>query len=319
MSFAGRFAPRVAVLALVLLAAFDAQAADADPQAESLARRLSALDADPVTAGMAAYERLRARQAVDALAAARSRERGDALRIAQRRVETAEIAARAESAEREVDRLERERSTLLIEASRQDAERARAEAERLRIQAQIQAEEAERLRQQALADQAAMQDIEGTLAGVTGAQTAKLDAARERELSLARQEAELVSGTKLPSSRRDGRGETFTLAGDAFASGQAALTAAARAQVAAIAAYLDALPSTTVQVTGHTDNQGAAAANRALSQRRADAVRQALVSAGIDGKRVRASGVGADRPVADNGSATGRARNRRVEIQLTHP
>ena len=51
-----------------------------------------------------------------------------------------------------------------------------------------------------------------------------------------------------------------------------------------------------------------------LSQRRADAVRQHLISQGIPASRIKAVGVGPDRPVADNRSADGRANNRRVEI-----
>src|SRR5690606_32723514 len=117
-----------------------------DPESLRLGARLQAIEADPATSGFASYERLQARQSLDALAAARSRQRGDALQVAQWRVETAEIAARTEAMRRDIDRLDRQRGELLVEASRREAARARAEAERLRIQAQIQAEEAERLR-----------------------------------------------------------------------------------------------------------------------------------------------------------------------------
>ena len=192
-----------------------------------LAQRLATIEAHPEFGTLAAYERLQARQALDVLANARRSDRDNALYVAERRVQIAEIAARSQAAQREVDRLDRERSELLVEASSRDAARARAEAERLRVQAQIQAEEAERLRQQAAADAQAMQDVEATLEGVAGAQTAKLSAAREKEAALARQEAELIAGGKLPPSRRDARGEVFSLAGDAFASGQATLTSAA--------------------------------------------------------------------------------------------
>ncbi|QDW66360.1 hypothetical protein [Luteimonas granuli] len=158
-----------------------------------LQARLHALDADPERAPLAAYERLRARQALDALAAARgSQPRADARQVAEWRVETAEIAAATELARREIDRLDRERSELLVEASRQDAARARAEAERLRIQARIQAEEAERLRLEAEMESGARQRAEGALDDVASAQAARLRAAREREAALRRQEAELL-------------------------------------------------------------------------------------------------------------------------------
>ncbi|MFD0739038.1 OmpA family protein [Lysobacter koreensis] len=312
-----RVIAQATVLAAVLLAgnlSLHAQETDID----LLSRRLSALEADPAVSTFAAYERLQARQALAALTSARARDdRQAAQYVAERRVQIAEVAARAQAMQREIDRLDRERSDLLVEASRQDAARARAEAERLRIQAQVQAEEAERLRQQASVDAQAMQDVEAALVGVAGAQTAKLSAAREREAALARQEAELVAGGKLPAAKRDARGEVFTLAGDAFASGQATLTNGAASSVRTLAAYLQAGPSAAVLVEGHTDSQGAADANLKLSQRRADAVRDALVAAGVPRAKVQAAGRGATKPVSDNGTAAGRAKNRRVEIVIS--
>lgn len=188
----------------LLLALTPARAAD-NPDVPRLSQRLTALDADPATANAAAYERLQARQAIEALAAARSKRRPDALRMAETRVETAELAAHTEVTRREIDRLERERSELLVEASRQDAARARQEAERLRIQAQVQAEEAARLREQADADAAARQDAETVLDDVAGAQAAKLRAARQREAELARREAELT-GAKPPAKSGKSKG-----------------------------------------------------------------------------------------------------------------
>ncbi len=305
----------VALTIALLGGAMGAQAQS--PPGVDLAQRLTAVEANPEYGSLAAYERLQARQALDVLANARGRDRDGALYIAQRRVEIAEIASRSEAAQREVDRLERERSELLVEASRRDAARARAESERLRVQAQIQAEEAERLRQQAEADARAIQDVEATLEGVAGAQSAKLSAAREKEAALARQEAELIAGGKLPPSRRDARGEVFSLAGDAFASGKAALTPSAAASLTTLAAYLQAGPSVGVKIEGHTDNQGNPAANLALSQRRADAVREALVAAGVPRARVQAAGRGQLQAVADNATSAGRAKNRRVEIVVS--
>ena len=189
-----RFAT-VALAALLLVpAAVSAQGRPAPEDAgAALDARLRALDADAGLGPLAAYERLRARQALEALAAARGAQAAaDARQVAEWRVETAEVAAATELARREIDRLERERSELLVEASRQDAARARAEAERLRIQAQIQAEEAERLRLEAEMEAGARQRAEGVLDDVAKAQAARLRAAREREAELKRQEAELL-------------------------------------------------------------------------------------------------------------------------------
>ena len=289
----------------------DASAVPADPAA--LAGRLQALDADPRLAGLAAYERLRAQQALDLALATRGKARDAATTVAARRVTAAGLAARSELAARRLDMLERTRSELLVEASRQEAERARQETERLRLQAQIQAEEAERLRAAAEAESSARQQAEVVLGTVASDQAAKLAAARDKEAALARKEAELVAGAKLPPVRSDARGELFTLAGDAFASGSANLSAAAADNLRALAAYL-AQSQAKVRIEAFTDSQGEAAANLALSRKRADAVRDALVKGGVAAARIQASGRGEANPVADNATAAGRAKNRRVEI-----
>ena len=174
------------------------------------ASRLQALDADPRLNGFAAYERLRAHQALDAALAIRNaKSRDAALQRAGRRIEVAELAARTEATRREIDRLDRQRSELLVEASRQEAERARQEAERMRVQAQIQAEEAQRLRLAAETEAAARQQAEDVILDVGGEEAAKLKAARERDAELARQEAELMAagsqgakaGTEKPKSK----------------------------------------------------------------------------------------------------------------------
>ena len=186
---------RTPMLCFVMFFAFaPVRAAEGDADAARLSQRLQAIEADTRTNPFAAYERLQARQAIDALAAARSRQRDAALQIAERRVEIAEIAAGTEATRREIDRLDRERSELLVESSRQEAERARQEAERLRVQAQIQAEEAQRLRLAAEEESLARQDAELVLDDVAGDQANKLRAARQREAELARREAELMSG-----------------------------------------------------------------------------------------------------------------------------
>ena len=164
--------------------------ADADAMTPEM--RLQALDGDPRYAGRAAYERLRATQAVARLAEVRRNERAAAAVVAARRVAVAEVAARNERLAQAVDQAERSRSELLVEASRREAERARQEAERLRVQAQIQAEEAARLREAAAAEAAARQQAEALILDVGGEQAEKLRQAREREAELKRQEAELL-------------------------------------------------------------------------------------------------------------------------------
>ncbi len=107
---------------------------------------------------------------------------------------------------------------------------------------------------------------------------------------------------------------TLVLEGVAFASGSAELGAGARQPLARLARSLLDNPTVRVEIGGHTDGRGDPEANRRLSRRRAEAVRDFLVAAGVAPSRVIADGYGASRPLADDASAEGRARNRRVEV-----
>ena len=73
---------------------------------------------------------------------------------------------------------------------------------------------------------------------------------------------------------------------------------------------------TLVEIQGHTDNVGNSETNQRLSQRRAQAVRDYLVSKGVDRKRLQATGYGSEVPLEDNESAAGRAANRRVQFEI---
>ena len=87
--------------------------------------------------------------------------------------------------------------------------------------------------------------------------------------------------------------------------------------LAAVADVLKQNPGFKIEVAGHTDSTGNAAANQMLSERRAAAVRQALVDKyGADAARIAAKGWGAEQPLQDNKTPDGRAMNRRVEIVL---
>jgi OOP family OmpA-OmpF porin len=71
-----------------------------------------------------------------------------------------------------------------------------------------------------------------------------------------------------------------------------------------------------VIAVGHTDSKGTATYNQALSVRRAEAVKAYLVSKGIESNRVYTEGKGLTQPVADNATSEGRAKNRRVEVEV---
>ena len=87
-----------------------------------------------------------------------------------------------------------------------------------------------------------------------------------------------------------------------------------KADLAKVADSLQRYPNSTVQVIGHTDSDGEASYNLALSQRRANAVADELQAGGVSYSRIRTSGRGEDEPVASNLDAAGKAQNRRVEI-----
>jgi OOP family OmpA-OmpF porin len=102
-----------------------------------------------------------------------------------------------------------------------------------------------------------------------------------------------------------------------FGSDQSALSPAGRAEVDKLAALLKADPSRTAVIEGYTDSQGGQVLNFRLSSARAQAVRDDLVArGGIARSRLQAIGYADLRPVADNATDEGRARNRRVEVLL---
>jgi len=101
-----------------------------------------------------------------------------------------------------------------------------------------------------------------------------------------------------------------------FESGQATLTDAGRAILDQMSVALLRLKEKRVEVIGHTDNAGSRAGNLSLSQARAEAVKAYVVARGVRPDMVSVSGEGPDRPVADNRTAEGRARNRRIEFKV---
>ena len=112
-------------------------------------------------------------------------------------------------------------------------------------------------------------------------------------------------------------GLVLTLGDVVFDAGKATLQSSAVTAIDRLVQLLNVYPERSVRIEGHTDSVGDAAANQALSERRAAAVRDALLARGVDAARVEAIGFGATHPIADNRTESGRQKNRRIDIVLS--
>lgn len=84
-----------------------------------------------------------------------------------------------------------------------------------------------------------------------------------------------------------------------------------------LASQMKLKPTVLISLAGHTDSEGEEAANLTLSRARAEAIKTFLLQKGITASRIKTEGFGESKPIADNGSAEGRARNRRTEVRVT--
>ena len=117
-------------------------------------------------------------------------------------------------------------------------------------------------------------------------------------------------------AKKTERGLLITLEDVLFEFGKADLKAGSIRGLDRLVSLLKEYPERNLLIEGHTDNIGSDASNMVLSQRRADAVANALAGAGVDRARITARGLGEAYPVASNGTSAGRQQNRRVEIYI---
>ncbi len=234
---------------------------------------------------------------------------------------TAETLAQREDELRrqreELDRLRREREE--SERVRLEAESVRAaalaEAERLRVET---AQQSAELRTQVEAERARTAQTEARAAqseaqlAQAREELARRDAANQQRI--AAMQAELA---KLAETRTSERGFIVTLPGLFFDSGKSTLKAGARNALGKIADQLRANADVRIAIEGHTDSVGTEALNQTLSDKRAAAVRDYLVSRGLPADRMTTTGLGETAPVATNDTAAGRQQNRRVELIIT--
>lgn len=184
-----------------------------------------------------------------------------------------------------------------LNAAEDDVARARAERDRVILEARV--SDAEKLR--------------------------RVAEVRAREAELARQQAERAKGElqslsqELSALKARGteRGLVLTLGDVLFGFDRAELTSGGQRVVAKLGEFLRRYEKRDVMVEGFTDSIGSDAYNLGLSERRANAVRLALIQRGVDPGRIRIRGYGKAYPVADNQSDAGRQQNRRVEIIIS--
>jgi len=103
-----------------------------------------------------------------------------------------------------------------------------------------------------------------------------------------------------------------------FDPGSAKLKADVQKYLGRLMEFVNQDPAKSILIEGHTDNRGGIKLNRQLSEKRAEAVRAALVAKGVSAERITVAGRADENPIAPNETAEGRARNRRVEIVVSN-
>jgi outer membrane protein OmpA-like peptidoglycan-associated protein len=252
--------------------------------------------------------------------------------------ETAQFSedARAYSAQRqEEERVAQERDTAAAEAKAQaeakaaaDAVEAKRQADAEAADAKLQADtaaadakrqadeaaaEAKRLADDAAADAKRQADAELAAQQAANAQQQSALEQSEREKQLLRQRLLEQFNRVLPTTDTPA-GLVVNMADVLFATGKSDLRAQAREALAKLSGIVLNYPTLQLTIEGHTDSVGSAEYNQALSEKRADAVHDYLVSQGVDASKLSAQGLGKFHPVADNSTPAGRQKNRRVEI-----
>ena len=209
--------------------------------------------------------------------------------MADRKILTAEALAQGQLAVDQRKSLTEQREAMRLQARTEEADSANRRAK---------AAEADADTQKRAADVARTE----TAVALSQADAAKRDA------------LELQNQIDALQAKVTDRGLVVTLGDVLFASGTSALNSGGDSHLGKLAVFLSKYPDRTVQIEGHTDSIGSDEYNQGLSQRRADAVKSYLVAQSIAATRLTAFGKGENSPVGDNGSATGRQQNRRVEV-----
>jgi len=205
--------------------------------------------------------------------------------LAKQKIAVAQEVTKQRQAEANVAQAGRQRDEVRLEARTAEADKARMAAERAKA-------DADAARQQADAAAASARD-----------EQAKAAALQQQLNDLQAKQTE--------------RGLVITLNDVLFNVDKAELSAEGMRTAQKLADVLAQEPKSMVLIEGFTDSTGSSSHNLDLSQRRADAVRQALIGMGVPGNKISTKGYGAAYPVAGNNDAASRQLNRRVEIVLS--
>jgi outer membrane protein OmpA-like peptidoglycan-associated protein len=222
--------------------------------------------------------------------------------------------ARALSAERqEAERIQKEKDAAAAAAAAKAKEEAEARAaEEARRQAELNAAkeaqmkaEADAAAARAAAEQAALRAKEQAAKEEAGRAQAATQALRAQ---LLKQLNDVLQTTDTP------RGLVVNMADVLFETGKYNLSTEAQLKLAKLTGIIQAHPGLNLAIEGYTDTTGTPDFNLKLSQQRADAVRQFLITQGLGPDTITSRGLGQENPISDNKTADGRKLNRRVEI-----
>lgn len=221
--------------------------------------------------------------------------------LASNKVRMAHALAASRYSEDQQKAVAGERDQIRLAARTQEADQAKSQAESARLQTESARLQAESARQQTAAAERNTSYAEQ--------QTTEANA---RAAALEKELADL-------NAKKTDRGMVFTLSDVLFATGKSDLKAGAAANFDRLADALKKQEDRHITIEGHTDNVGSDELNMALSQRRAEAVKNYLVNRGVAADRISANGKGESFPVTSNSSAAGRQKNRRVEVIIENP
>ena len=250
-----------------------------------------------------------------------ARARAEAEAEAQRRKEEEEARKREEEARR---RAELEREVEAARRERAEAEKMKAElatAQEAQRRAEAEAARARAVAEQELARKAAEESRRREDEARQSAEMARKSAEQARLLAeqAAREKAELRARllqqfNAVLDTRDTERGLVVNMGDVLFDTGSFTLRQLAREKLARLSGIVLNYPGLKLEAEGHTDNVGGEAFNQKLSEQRAGAVRDYLLSQGIPAEQITSSGKAFSMPVADNKTAAGRQQNRRVEL-----